>query len=83
MKQLNFINPPRLRPNRWSLFSHMVSVRPSQKQKQAQTPCMKTRSSIGWGLVGHLKFARLVNITFYVRRTRLREEYTHSRLFTQ
>ena len=34
------------RPNRWSLFSRMVSVRPENKEN-------KTRDNAKWGLVGH------------------------------
>ena len=33
------------------------------KTKQ-RTPCLKIMATIGWGLVGHLKFARLVYIFF-------------------
>ena len=64
------------RPNRWSLFSRMVSVRPSQKTKtlcnanvvalktKQQTPCMKIMTTYCLGPGGSLEVSRLV-IYFY------------------
>ena len=64
--QVSYTVDPWPRPNRWSLFSHMVSVRPpekKQKNKMQREPCVKKWLPIGCGLVGHhLKFARIVFI---------------------
>ena len=77
-----FYWPTRPRPNKWSLFSHMVSIRPSvltsQKQKRANVsarksicalwriPCMKIMTTYWLGLVGHSEVSRFIT-TFYLK----------------
>ena len=48
------------RPKRWSLFSHMVSVRLSRKHNNAKKLKQKTRDNLSWGMMGHFEITRLV-----------------------